>query len=54
MNDFDLPDIPGGWVARDVIVADRVFHFVVPAVPEAFLNPDESSAAAAKGREAAV
>lgn len=40
MNDLDLPDIPGGWVTRDLMVADRLFHFVVPAEPEVFLNPD--------------
>ncbi|MBI5757246.1 MAG: methyltransferase [Planctomycetales bacterium] len=47
MTDLDLPDISGGWIARDVIVAERAFHFVVPAEPESFLKPDESAAAAA-------
>ena len=38
MNDLDLPDIPGGWVARDVIVAERVFDLLLPGHPDAFLN----------------
>lgn len=41
MNDLDLPDIPGGWIARDVIVAERVFDLLLPGHPDAFLNSSD-------------
>lgn len=44
MHDLDLPDIPGGWVARDVIVQERVFDLLLPGHPDAFLNAADSLA----------
>jgi predicted nicotinamide N-methyase len=35
-----LPQIPGGWVQRDVTVSDRVFQITVPHDPDAFLDDE--------------
>jgi predicted nicotinamide N-methyase len=33
-----LPDIPGGWTTREIVVAGRSFHLTLPASPDAFLD----------------
>ena len=40
-----LPDVPGGWTEREWTVEGRVFRFVLPASPDAFLDDAEVHAA---------
>lgn len=33
-----LPNVPGGWATRDVVIAGRSFRLTLPADPDAFLD----------------
>jgi predicted nicotinamide N-methyase len=33
-----LPDVPGGWTERDVEVAGKRYHLMLPAAPDLFLD----------------
>lgn len=48
-NTARLPDIPGGWAARNVTVKDHTFLLTLPADPDAFL--DDSRVQAAHNRD---
>lgn len=43
-----LPAIPGGWTARDFVLARQTFRVTLPACPDAFLDDPEVLAANAR------
>jgi predicted nicotinamide N-methyase len=42
---LELPSIPGGWTARDFVLAGRTLRVTLPASPDAFLDDPEVLAA---------
>jgi predicted nicotinamide N-methyase len=44
-----LPEIPGGWAAREIVVDRRNFRLTLPASPDAFL--DDPAVRAASERD---